>query len=81
MPELFYGTLPDESKRRLYTARPLRQIESGIFDHWKIRKLGPKERLTHIALLWWFREKKHTGLAWHDGRGKEQSIFLPQLLP
>lgn len=81
MPELYYGTLAEESKRRLYAVRPMREIESGIFDSWKLRKLGPKSRVPHIALFWWFRERNHTALSWHDDRGKEQTVFLPQLLP
>ena len=81
MPELFYGTLPERPKRRLYAARPLREIETSIFNSWKIRKLGPLGRLNHLALFWWFRSRNHTALAWHDERGKDQVVFMPQLMP
>lgn len=81
MPELFYGTLPDQNKRRLYAVKPFREIETEIFDSWKVRKLGPLGRVPNIALFWWFQARNHSALSWHDERGKEQTIFVPQLLP
>lgn len=81
MPELFYGTLPSGNRRRLYSGKPLTQIETGIYDKWKIRKLAPYVRLRDVGLFWWFKRKQHSALAWYDDRGKEQTVFVPQLLP
>jgi len=81
MPELFYGTLPEGTKRRLYRGTPLQQIESSLFDRWKIKKLAPRCRRPNLALLWWFRSAPHTALSWYDDRGKEQTILVPLNLP
>lgn len=77
MPLLFYGVLPDKRKRKLYS-KNLREIETSLFDHFKIEDLAPYSRLRHVANFWHFTKLDHTAFAWHiDESEKEQVIFIP----
>ena len=83
MPLLFYGRL-NGGRRKLYDPR-LREIETSVFDNWKIRHLAPHSEtkdLRDLANFWWFRNRNHCAISWHDSRKemKEQSVFIPQLL-
>lgn len=69
MPLLFYGRL-DGRKRRLYS-KDLRQIETSVYDNWKIKHLSPEREgddMRYIANFWWFMESKHTAVSWNEGR-------------
>jgi len=67
MPLLFYGRI-NERKRRLYSA-DLRPIETSVFDSFKIRHLAPYgPNVRELANLWWFDQRKHTAISWHDSR-------------
>jgi len=77
MPLLFYGVLPNKRKRRLYS-KNLREIETSLFDHFKIKDLAPYSRLHHVANFWHLISLDTTAIAWHTDDGeKEQVIFIP----
>jgi hypothetical protein len=77
LPLLFHGTLGELKKPRLYAAN-LRPIETDVFDSFKIPDLAPRSKLPLVALFWYIRG--HSVFAWHDHRGIEQSVFVPQIL-
>lgn len=83
MPLLFWGdaravSLPWD--RRLYGSN-LREIETSIFDSYKIDGLAPASRLNAICNIWHIPKRNHTALAWHEDRLKhEQLVLLPGLL-
>ena len=86
MPLLFYGSLDESRKRRLYSPGP-REIEVSIFDSYKIDDLSPAMDLdSHrnawaVANFWHFPQKKHCAIAWHSQHShREQVIWIPSLL-
>lgn len=76
MPTLFYGTLGELKKPRLYAAN-LRPIETDVFDSFMIPNLAPYSGLPNVALFWYLKD--HSVFAWHDDRSIEQVIFIPQI--
>ena len=80
MPMLFYGTTGDTRKRCLHGGKKLEPIKSSVFDKYKVDKLAPHSRLTHVANFWHFVDRGHSAISWHDERGIEQTVFIPALL-
>jgi hypothetical protein len=77
MPLLFYGRLHD-GKRKLYS-KDLREIETSVFDNFKVRHLAPYgERVRELANLWWFEDRKHTAVSWNESR---MDLNLPHGVP
>lgn len=74
MPQLYYGKLDGDKKRRLYGIN-LRPIEVSIFDYLKIKKLAPVSYPDDIAHLWHYRSRNQTIVAWNEDN-KERSLIL-----
>jgi hypothetical protein len=83
MPLLFWGDgrsvgLPWD--RRLYGAN-LREIETTVFDSYKIDGLAPASKRDSVCNIWHLPKRNHTAMAWHEDRLKhEQLVLLPGLL-
>lgn len=79
MPLLFYGTTGKRTRPRLYGIR-LQPIETRVFRSFELTDLAPYRPLFAVANYWWFEKRKHTALSWHDAEGREQTIWIPNLL-
>lgn len=76
MPYLYYGNLEPFSKPKLFS-KELREIESKIFDKFKLDDLAPEDSAFFLAVIRHVYD--HTALAWWNKDGYQQAIFLPGL--
>lgn len=77
MPSLYFGSRgAGRHKPRLYD-KTGREIESRIFDKFKVGGLSPdKPDSGYVAHVWHIHDLSHTAVSWRDTTGNEHTLFM-----
>lgn len=75
MPILYWGY--HDSKDRRLLSKDLREIESSLFDHFKVNGIAPYPSAPFVAHFWAWTKKQHNFIAWDDLVGREHIVVIP----